>query len=268
MRISIIIPAYNEERYLGRCLDSIAAQLERPYEVFVIDNGSTDKTVKIARSYPFVTLLSEPKKGRVFARNTGFMAATGELLARIDADAILPNDWTQQIAAYYASSAALQTAWTGGPHFYNVRFPRTVSRIYSMLVFGANRLWAGHPTLWGSNMVVPKKMWLAVAASVCHRNDIHEDLDLTIHLHRAGYPIVYRKQPVVQVQLRRVRSNRHELWEYLQWWPRTLRIHGLKTWPLCWLFGDVLIYWITPVFSLTERIARLFVRKPLSEDQL
>jgi len=87
-------------------------------------------------------------------------------------------------------------------------------------------------------------------------------------VHRAGYQIVHKKQPTVRVQLRRVRSNRHELWNYLQWWPRTLRVHGLKTWPLCWLFGDVLIYCLTPIFGISERVARLFGRKPLSEDQL
>jgi len=266
--ISIIIPAYNEERYLGRCLDAIAAQIEKPYEVVVIDNGSADKTAEVAGQYSFVTVLSEPKKGRVFARNKGFMGATGELLARIDADAILPADWTQQVASYYTSPTALKTAWTSGPHFYNVRFPRTVSRIYSMLVFGANRFFAGHPTLWGSNMVLPKEIWRKVSDQVCLRNDIHEDLDLAIHVHRAGYQIVHKRQPTVRVQLRRVRSNRHELWNYLQWWPRTLRVHGLKTWPLCWLFGDVLIYCLTPIFGISERVARLFGRKPLSEDQL
>jgi len=205
--ISIIIPAYNEERYLGRCLDAIAAQIEKPYEVVVIDNGSADKTAEVAGQYSFVTVLSEPKKGRVFARNKGFMGATGELLARIDADAILPADWTQQVASYYTSPTALKTAWTSGPHFYNVRFPRTVSRIYSMLVFGANRFFAGHPTLWGSNMVLPKEIWRKVSDQVCLRNDIHEDLDLAIHVHRAGYQIVHKKQPTVRVQLRRVQAH-------------------------------------------------------------
>jgi len=55
--ISIIIPAYNEERYLGRCLDAIAAQSVRPYEVIVVDNNSSDDTAKVAQRYPFVTLL-------------------------------------------------------------------------------------------------------------------------------------------------------------------------------------------------------------------
>jgi glycosyltransferase involved in cell wall biosynthesis len=264
-RISIIIPAYNEERYLARCLDSIALQTAQPYEVLVINNNSTDKTAAIAKKYSFVTLLHEPKQGRVYARNNGFNAARGDILARIDADALLPEDWVERITAYYEKPSALGTAWTGGALFYNVRFPHLVSSIYGMLVFGANRLLAGHPTVWGSNMAFPKAVWQRMGATVCLRNDIHEDLDLAIHLHRSGCKIVYDRRTKVRVQLRRVRSSRHELWEYLQWWPRTLRVHGIKTWPICWLFGDVLIYTVTPLFGITERIARLFGRRPLED---
>jgi len=262
-RISLIIPAYNEERYLARCLDAVAAQTVRPYEVIVVDNNSSDRTAEIARRYPFVTLLSETQQGRVFARNAGFDAATGTVLARIDADAVLPPQWTERVAAYYAKPGSQRHAWTGGALFYNVRFPHVVSFIYDLLVFSFNRLLAGHPTLWGSNMALPRSLWQDVRGDVCLRNDVHEDLDLAIHLHRRGYGIHYQHRAKVHVQLRRVRSSRHELWAYLQMWPRTLRLHGLRTWVICWLFGDVLLYVFTPLFGFTERVARFFGRKPL-----
>lgn len=264
-RISLIIPAYNEERYLARCLDSVAAQTVRAYEVIVVDNNSTDTTADIARRYPFVRLLHEPEQGRVFARNTGFTAARGSLLARIDADAVLPADWTARVMTYYSRAGSERTAWTGGALFYNVRFPHVVSTIYDLLVFGFNRLLAGHPTLWGSNMALPRLLWQEVRSDVCLRNDVHEDLDLAIHLHRHGYGIHYQHRAKVHVQLRRVRSSRHELWDYLQMWPRTLRVHGLRSWVFCWLFGDVLLYALTPLFGIAERMARLFGRKPLED---
>jgi glycosyltransferase involved in cell wall biosynthesis len=263
--ISIIIPAYNEERYLRRCLDSIDSQVMRPFEVIVVDNNSNDETVSIAKRYPFVTLVTESTQGRVYARNAGFQAAHGTVLARIDADAVLPVDWVSRVTAYFDNDRAMQTAWTGGAHFYNVRFSRTVSGIYEILVFKFNWLLAGHPTLWGSNMAFPKTLWEEVKGSVCLRNDVHEDLDLAIHLHRLGRTIVYDTKAKVHVQLRRVRSSRGELWNYLQWWPRTLRIHGLKSWVICWLFGDVLLFAVTPLFTITENIARAFGRKPLDD---
>jgi cellulose synthase/poly-beta-1,6-N-acetylglucosamine synthase-like glycosyltransferase len=264
-RISIIIPAYNEERYLKRCLDSIAALSESPYEVLVVDNNSTDATAQIATSYPFVRLLHEKLQGRVYARNTGFDAAKGDILARIDADAVLPADWTTAIGQYFDQAGALETSWTGAALFYNVRFPHIVSGIYNALVFRFNLLLAGHPTLWGSNMAVPKRLWQEVKNDVCLRNDVHEDLDLAIHLHRHGRRIHYTPRVKVHVQLRRVHANHHELWDYLQMWPRTLQVHGLKTWPICWLFGDVLLYIVSPLFGLSERVARLFGRKPLED---
>lgn len=259
------MPAYNEERYLARCLDSVVAQTVQPFEVIVVDNASTDATSEIARRYPTVKLLHEATRGRVFARNLGFDAATGDVIARIDADAVLPPDWTAQVSTYFQKTGAMETAWTGGAYFYNVRFPHIVSALYDFLVFHFNHLLIGHPTLWGSNMALPKIVWQAVAPEVCLRNDIHEDLDLAIHLHRQGRKIVYEKHVKTNVQLRRVRSNRHELWDYLQMWPRTLRIHGIKTWPICWFFGAFLLYLGTPLLTLAERVARLFGRKPLED---
>lgn len=264
-RISLIIPAYNEERYLARCLDSVALQQEQPFEVVVVDNNSSDKTSEIAKRYPFVTVVRETRQGRVYARNAGFDAAQGTVLARIDADAVLPPDWIARVTAHFNGPGAMETAWTGGAHFYNVRFPRVVSGIYDLLVFGFNWVLIGHPTLWGSNMALPKELWREVSGDVCLRNDVHEDLDLAIHVHRRNRKIIYDRHTKVHVQLRRVRSSRRELWDYLQWWPRTLRVHGLKTWPICWLFGDVLLFAVTPLFDIAEYTARAFGRRPLED---
>jgi glycosyltransferase involved in cell wall biosynthesis len=263
--ISLIIPAYNEERRLAACLDSVFSQT-RPFdEVVVVDNGSTDATAAVARRYAGVRVLTEPKRGRVFAREAGFAAAHGTILARIDADTVLPSDWTAKIEGFYTLSGNTQAAWTGGAHFYNVRLPQAVSWLYNRLVFGFNRLLIGHPTLWGSNMALPVELWRAVRADICQRNDVHEDLDLAIHLHRRGYVIHYQRRARVRVQMRRVRSERHELWEYLLMWPRTLRVHGIKSWPVCWFFGAFLLYLITPLLNLAEYAARFFGKKPLKD---
>jgi len=264
LRISIIIPAYNEERYLARCLDSIAAQTVRPYEVLVVDNNSTDKTVRIAQKYPFVKLLHESRQGRVYAQEAGFAAAQGGLLARTDADAVFAPDWTERVAAYFNTPGALDTAWTGTALFYNVRFPRLVSAIYAWVGFQVNQLLTGHASLWGSSMVIPREQWRRVCTKLCERSDLHEDLDLSIHLHRQGCQIVYDKHTKVGVELRPAYVGPRKLWEYLALWPRTLRIHGLKTWIVPWL-ANLLLLSVTPFFGISERIARLFGRRPLND---
>ena len=263
-RISIIIPAYNEERYLSRCLDAIATQSVRPHEVIVVDNGSTDTTSEVASRYPFVRLLYEAQRGRAVAQKTGFNAATGAVLARIDADAIVPSDWIERITGYFAKPGALQTAWSGGALFYNVRFRRLVSTLYDWVEFPVNKLITGHPSLWGSNMAVPRKLWDEVKDEVCPEQNLHEDLDLSIHIHGMGHEIVYERRVKVGVELRPAHSSPRKVWEYLKMWPRTLAKHHIRTWPLCWLVC-LPVFVGMPFVSITERTARLFGRKPLNK---
>lgn len=254
--VTIVIPAHNEERHLGACLQAIADQTVQPLEVIVVDNNSTDRTAEIARNFPFVRVLPEPQQGRVFARNAGFAAAKGEIIGRIDADIILPPNWVAHIQAFYDDPANQDSAWSGAGYFYNVPLPGLVSWAYGKLAFGFNRLLIGHYTLWGSNMAITARQWRTVRDDVCLRNDVHEDLDIAMHIHDSGSRIVYDAGIKVRAELRRVKTDRHQLWGYLQWWPRTLRLHGRKTWPLCWFVGVFLLYQATYILLLADYLKR------------
>jgi len=97
MKISLVIPAYNEELYIKKCLQSIKkCQSDYICEVIVVDNGSCDTTSKIAEQFPFVTIISEPKKGASNARQKGLMHAKGDLIAFIDADTIITSGWIEK----------------------------------------------------------------------------------------------------------------------------------------------------------------------------
>lgn len=264
LTLSIIIPAYNEEHHLGRCLQAIARQTIQPDEVIVVNNNSTDRTVKIANQYSFVKLLNERRQGIVYARNRGFDAARGEIIARLDADTVLPPDWLEKVREFYQKPDHLTQAITGGCAFYNVRLPRLDTWITSQFVFRLNRLLVGHYVLWGANMAMPRQLWHLVRKQVCRRTDIHEDLDLAIHLHRIGYQITYHATLTVGARMSRVFDNHKALWANLMLWPNTLRIHNMKTWPLGWL-GAVFLYACQFVPRLVERFARLFGRPPLPQ---
>lgn len=261
--LSIIIPAYNEERHLRRCLEAIAAQTVAPDEVIVVDNNSTDATADIARQFPFVTVVRESRQGRVYARDAGFDAATTDILGRIDADTVLPPNWVAYLKDFYARPRHAKAAWTGTSHYYNVR-TRIFDWAQRVLSFRFNRLLLGHYTLWGSNMALPAKLWHAVRGEVCRRNDVHEDLDLAIHLHRLRYGIVYDAGCPAGTQLRHMRSERGALRAELLLWPRTLRLHHIWTWPASFVM-------VTGVFCLSflpavlERIARWRGLPPLPE---
>jgi glycosyltransferase involved in cell wall biosynthesis len=84
--VSVIVPAYNRERYLGAALDSVLAQDYRPLEIVVVDDGSTDGTARVARAYPDVRYLHQANQGVAAARNAGIAASRGELIAFLDSD--------------------------------------------------------------------------------------------------------------------------------------------------------------------------------------
>lgn len=119
MKISLVIPAYNEERHLPQCLAAVERELARTpcdAEVIVVNNASTDRTGEIARSYAWVHVVDEPRKGLVRARHAGLMAATGELIANIDADTMLPEGWLKTVLEEFEREEGL--AALSGPFIY------------------------------------------------------------------------------------------------------------------------------------------------------
>lgn len=90
--VSVIIPVYNGGRYLVEAIDSILAQIYRPFEIILVDDGSTDNTKTIARSYKSVRYQYQPNQGVAVARNAGLNSASGELVAFLDADDIWTSD--------------------------------------------------------------------------------------------------------------------------------------------------------------------------------
>ena len=84
--VSVILPVYNGERYLAEAIESVLAQTYRPVELIAVDDGSTDGTAEIAKSYSDVRYLHQPNQGNGRARNAGLKAAQGDLIALLDAD--------------------------------------------------------------------------------------------------------------------------------------------------------------------------------------
>ena len=100
-KISVIIPVYNGEKTLKKCLDSVLHQTYKNYEVIVIDNNSTDKTKDIIKGFQNknekVIYLFEKHKGRGSARNAGIKKAKGEIIAMTDSDCVVLHNWIQEL---------------------------------------------------------------------------------------------------------------------------------------------------------------------------
>ena len=103
MKITVVIPALNEEQFLPRCLASLLAQdYDGEVEIIVADNGSSDATAAIASGFG-VRVISCPERTSVFyARQTGANAAAGDIIAQADADTVYPPDWLRRIADGFA----------------------------------------------------------------------------------------------------------------------------------------------------------------------
>ncbi|MFC3786566.1 glycosyltransferase involved in cell wall biosynthesis [Sphingopyxis italica] len=98
-QVAVVIPVWNGEAVLGRCLDALARQtLPRDaYQIIVVDNGSSDTTRKIARSYAGVELLEEPQPGSYVARNRGIERVRAPITSFTDADCEPASDWLEQV---------------------------------------------------------------------------------------------------------------------------------------------------------------------------
>ena len=99
INVSVIVPFYNSERYIKRCIEGLLQQSypREQYEILMIDNNSTDASAEMVRHYPSIRLLAEPKQGAYAARNRGLQEAKGEVMAFIDADCVPAHDWLHEI---------------------------------------------------------------------------------------------------------------------------------------------------------------------------
>ncbi|MGB8707461.1 MAG: polysaccharide deacetylase family protein [Dehalococcoidia bacterium] len=102
--ISVVIPALNEERFIADCLGSLKNQdYQGEYEIIVADNGSTDDTASIARSYGAEVVICLEKISVSYARQAGADAAHGDIIAQADADTVYPRDWLRKIDDHFSS---------------------------------------------------------------------------------------------------------------------------------------------------------------------
>lgn len=202
MRLSVIIPVHNEERYLKSCLEALINQIDKPDEIIVVDNNCTDDTIKIAKKYP-VKIIKEKRQGMIFARNSGFNSAQYEIIARVDADTIVFPNWTQQIKKNIKNGVQ---ALTGPVIFYDLPFFKT-SIFPCQIYFNFLRLiQLGKNTLVGPNMILTKKAWQKVKKQVClDDKKVHEDIDLAIHLLKNNIKITVDEKLVVKASSRRIK---------------------------------------------------------------
>ncbi|MEV8240855.1 glycosyltransferase family 2 protein [Microbacterium testaceum] len=187
--VSVVIPVRNDGPHLWRCLRALAAQTLAADEIVVVDNGSTDDSADIARATGARVVFCG-ERGIPAAASTGYDAARGELILRLDADSLPAPTWIASMVEALADPEV--DAVTGGAVFHDgpasqrVLMARVFLGTYNTFAFPA----LGHTPLWGSNMAFRRTAWEAVRDRVHLDPELHDDLDLAYHLgvdHRIRY---------------------------------------------------------------------------------
>ena len=202
MKISVVIPAYNEEAYIGKVLKSLNNQTFKPDEIIVVDNNSNDKTVSIAQKLG-AKIVSEKKQGMIHARNKGFNSARFEIIARCDADVVVSKNWVKKILENFENK---NIDALSGPVIYHDSLLKSVSTIPSYIYLELLRAVSkGNRYLIGMNMVITKSIWNRVKNKVnLDDKKVHEDIDLSLKIINVGGKIEYDNTLVVSSSSRRI----------------------------------------------------------------
>lgn len=203
MKVSVIIPAYNEGAFIGKCLESILDQEVKADEIIVVDNNSADNTAEIAEKMA-IKVVKEKNQGLIFARNKGFDSARYEIIARCDADVIVPPSWIKRIKYNFETQ---KIDALSGPILYCDLMIKSLLpvRIYSQSL---KLLLKGNRALHGPNMAVSKRIWKIVKPLISLDDSlVHEDIDLSINILRAKGKIKYDTSLIVKTSARRIKEK-------------------------------------------------------------
>ena len=193
MTLSFVVPAFNEELYLADCLRSIrreTAGMGDAVEIIVVDNASTDRTAEVARGFPGVQVVHEPRKGLPHARQAGFLASTGDLIANVDSDSRLPAGWVTEVLRSFAADPEL-AALSGPLVYYDLSSrERLLVRVFyatAWITYALNRyaLRVGS-MVQGGNFVVERRALERIGGFNLALTFYGEDTDLARRLHEVG----------------------------------------------------------------------------------
>jgi len=186
LKISLIIPAYNEEKYIGYCLEHIIKNSNgKFYEIIVIDNASTDNTSKIASKYPGVKVIYEENKGLTFARQRGFVESSGDILAYVDADTKMKKGHYEKIEKEFNKNENL--ACFSGPHeYYDVsKYHKILNKLFWIILAYPTYKIVGYMTI-GVNFAIKKEVLKKMNGFDTSISFYGEDTDIARRAHLYG----------------------------------------------------------------------------------
>jgi cellulose synthase/poly-beta-1,6-N-acetylglucosamine synthase-like glycosyltransferase/peptidoglycan/xylan/chitin deacetylase (PgdA/CDA1 family) len=191
--VSVVIPAYNEERVIGKTIESILASDYANLEVLVVDDGSTDKTYEIARSFESTLKVKGLRKkngGKASALNFGFLRARGDIVVTLDADTVFAPDTISRLVQHFSDKNVgavagmvkvgnmgnIVTRWQALEYVAGIGVDRQAQSLLNAVV-----IVPGACAAWRRSAVIE--------AGGHSAETLAEDCDLTLAIHKTGYRI-------------------------------------------------------------------------------
>lgn len=202
MKVSFIIPAHNEAANIPDCIRSIQAEILRTHcdaEIIVANNASTDDTEAAARAMGSdICVINESRKSVVWARQAGYEASTGDLIANIDADNRLPVGWLDVVLKTFTDP---HVAALSGPYiYYDLPFyMRAATRIFYIggyIIDTLHRLFGVNSMLQGGNFVLRRSTLEAMGGYDTSIEFYGEDTDTGRRAAKVGKVIWTFKLPI------------------------------------------------------------------------
>lgn len=189
LKISVIIPCFNEAGYLDDCLKTLSQQSLMPDEVIICNNASTDSTLKIAKKYQNILpirIIHQPKKGIIPTVEKAWRHATGDIIVRTDADARFPEDWLKKLISHFYSDPSIQ-AVGGNWRSWDGNF---LAKLIIIIAFPVGDiffpLFRGFKLLVGPNMAFRRTALEKINGYILEKSDLPEDQLISYKFYQAG----------------------------------------------------------------------------------
>ncbi len=247
--VSVVVPAYNEEKVIGHCIESMLESRYPNFEVILVDDGSKDHTLDIMRQYehlPRVRVVAKANGGKAAALNAGYAMARGEVLLFVDADGIFTPTTIGEMLAAFTDARVGAVCGNDAPVNLNLSLTRLMclqTHVGTGLVRRALAELNCLPIISGNSgafrrsvleqtgpignvPLATEALWTGHEPGPFREKFIGEDLELTWRVHRAGYRVGFAAHAIV---LAEVPSTVRGLWRQRVRWARgllqTVRLH-------------------------------------------
>ncbi|RLG14551.1 MAG: glycosyltransferase family 2 protein [Candidatus Nanohalarchaeota archaeon] len=200
--MSVVIPTYNEEKNIEKCLKSLLNQTlpKREYEIIVVDGESKDNTVKIAKRYAD-KVINQKSKGVGGARNDGVGVSNGDIIATTDADCIVPMNWLERVKSNFEDRSIVMLYGPFKP-LEDCLKNRVLLKISEVIMYTLYKSHIFYATL-GANCAIRKEVFISVGKY--KELPAADDYELAIRIKRLG-KIKYDKSLHLKFSLRRMKK--------------------------------------------------------------